>query len=180
MNIFDFLYKCIKLIPSVEIPILIFFGFFSTAVLLILCKVSKRIKEITFGKNTLKMNKSAEEKRQPRDKRPAVLQDISKTKKEIWNFSGAAFYLGKGRDNRHYFIGHFGTGIPSGYKCIMADCETIIGTDWDNTPEWDQAFERAKELYGFSVAEDVPSYQGNGSRLNRKLHGVYATWSDIS
>jgi hypothetical protein len=109
------------------------------------------------------------------------MKETDKQNKETWVFSGAAYSLGKGSDGRTYFIGYLGNDLPPKYVKITVDCETcetIVGTDWDNTPQWKMEYEVVKNKYHLT-AVDAPDYTGNGIRLNRKLHGIYACKEEL-
>jgi hypothetical protein len=161
---------------------IIYTGIIPIGFLILLFYIFHKVTEVNLNIGNISFNiKQAKEKLSIfAPKIPKILQRPKKAEKTVWGFSGYAFNLGKGMDGRYYFIGHFGNCQPPDYKFISVNCETIIGTDWDNTPQWDNAFNMAKELYKFSNDKEVPSYQGPGTRNNRQLFGVYACDKDIS
>ncbi|GHV61234.1 hypothetical protein AGMMS49587_04840 [Spirochaetia bacterium] len=184
MNLYDFLYVCLKE-KLLTIHTVIAIGLFVLPVWpLLFCLVSK-LQSLKLDKTGIEINVQATEKRNwfnffRRNNPPAILKNNDKQRRERWYFSNAAFYLGQGNDNLHYFIGYFGHGLPTGYKQISVECETIIGVDWDNTPQWNQAFEQVKTSRHLTFEKIPPNYSGNGIRNNRMLHGIYACENDIS
>jgi hypothetical protein len=106
------------------------------------------------------------------------MKETDKQNKETWVFSGAAYNLGKGTDGRTYFIGYFGNDLPPKYVKTTVECETIVGADWDNTPQWKMEYEVVKNKYHLT-AVDAPDYTGNGVRSNRELHGIYACEKEL-
>jgi len=178
MNLFDFLYSCIKEGLFYNIPVIVI-AVFALLLLLLPYYIVRRIKSLTIKKDGFEVTADASEKKSffsflRRKNKPSVMQKINKQHKEKWSFKGQAYNLGEGTDGRTYFIGYFGQGIPEGYKTIEAECETIVGVDWDNTPEWKPAFEAAKRNYQFN-GNNAPDYTGIRIRNNRNLHGIYAT-----
>jgi hypothetical protein len=179
MSFFEFLFKCISATVNTNFS-LWYISIFTCLCFYILFLLVSKIKKITINKNGLEADLGGEKSVFFKKRIPIVLQDNVKLQKNIWHFCGNAFYLGKGKDNRYYFIGYFGPCTPpQGFKPISVCCETIIGTDWDNTKQWDKAVEAAETLYEFS-AKGAPSFQGNGARNNREWFGVYACNEDIS
>jgi hypothetical protein len=169
--------------PCLTIPTVIYFG-----AMFLLCIIFLRciLKETTtlslgFPGFSLSLERFAKEKLSIFEpKTPSIKQKSPKFNKPLWKFSGLALDLGKGSDERHYFIGYFGPGKPNGFKLILAHCETIIGVDWDNTPQWDDAFEEAKKIYKFSKDITMPVIQGTEKRNNRQWYGVFASEKTIS
>jgi hypothetical protein len=181
MNLYDFLYYSLKeglfCNPLALVIIITLFIFLSLIFLFpyyLVCHIkSFNIKNFGIEVNTKALEKKSIFPFSKKKQEPSIIRNTNKQHKEKWWFSGAAYYLGKGTDERTYFIGYFGNGIPEKYETITVECETIVGADWDNTPQWKTAFEAVRSNYKLTI-EDVPDYTGNSNRNNRNLYGIYA------
>jgi hypothetical protein len=86
------------------------------------------------------------------------------------------YYIGKGNDNRFYYIGQNRDFDFNG----IADYKTEIGTDWDCTVQWKPAIRDLLKTKKIGVDVDaLPDYSGNGERHCRSLFFVFSTSKKI-
>ena len=97
------------------------------------------------------------------------------------------FYVGRATlgelTGKYFYIGNLNISpsqdTPSGVF-RMPGYTLIVGTDWDNTPNWNKYFEWIPSEYGIMKNgklvsySDLPNYSGSGDRNNRKQHFVFA------
>jgi hypothetical protein len=184
MSLYDFLYLSLKeglFCNPLALGIIITLLIFLLLLFIFPYYLVNRIKSFKIGKFGVKTNQNAFEEKHIlsfKNHEPAIMKKTDKQNKKTWLFSGAAYNLGKGKDGKTYFIGYFGNDLPPKYVKTTVECETIVGVDWDNTPQWIQAFEDVKNTYKLTV-NDAPDYTGNGCRNNRNLHGIFACEKEL-